>query len=324
MFGFIRYIARDTKIAFMNQRRWTFPLSIVAMLTSVGLFFLIGLNLGIDFKGGTIVQVRPLDAQTFSIADIRGTVEGLGLGDVEIQESISLLEGNAGSISDYLLRVELQDGGERAQQEALERIRQALSDKVEFRREEAVGPRVSGELALSGTIAVLVALVAVLIYIWFRFEWQFALGAIAALVHDVLLTIGMFGITRYEFDLASIAAILTIVGYSLNDTVVVYDRVRENLRRYKKMPLSELIDLSVNQMLSRTIITSVTTFLALLALYLFGGTQIRGFTFAMMWGVLVGTYSSIFIAAPLLIYFGLRPADFEKRISAEEKFADKA
>ncbi len=322
MFGFIRYIAQDTKIAFMRHRRWAFPLSIATMAASILLFALVGLNLGIDFKGGATMEVSPLEGTTLSVGDLRASVEGLGLGDVEIQERISLLEGDAGQVSDYLLRVELQDGGEKAPQAALDALRAALKDKVDLRLGEAVGPRVSGELMTSGIRAVLVALFAVLLYIWFRFEWQFALGAIAALVHDVILTIGMFCVTRYEFDLASIAAILTIVGYSLNDTVVVYDRVRENLRRYKKMRLLDLIDLSVNQMLTRTIITSVTTLLALAALYLFGGTQIRGFTFAMMWGVLIGTYSSIFIAAPLLMYFGLRPGDFEKRVSAEEKFAD--
>ena len=198
-----------------------------------------------------------------------------------------------------------QPGGDDAQQDAVGRLKQALGPDVTYRRTEVIGPKVSKELARQGTIAVLAAVMAVLIYIWLRFEWQFAIGAVLALVHDITLTIGIFCVFQFQFTLSIIAALLTIVGYSLNDTVVVYDRIRENLRKYKKKPLPELIDLSINETLSRTTLTSFTTVLALLALYIFGGEVIRDFTFAMLWGVVVGTYSSIFVASPLLITLGM-------------------
>jgi len=211
-----------------------------------------------------------------------------------------------GSDRDVLIRIETQKGGEKKQRVAVEKIQAALGDTVEYRRTEVVGPKVSGELAQEGTIAVIVAILAVMVYIWFRFEWQFAIGAVLSLSHDVLLTIGIFSILQIGFGLPIIAAILTIVGYSLNDTVVVYDRVRENLRKYKKKELPDIIDMSLNQMLRRTILTSVSTLLALISLYVFGGEVLRGFTFTMIWGVIVGTYSSIFIAAPLLLLTGAR------------------
>ena len=211
-----------------------------------------------------------------------------------------------GSPREVLIRVQASANTDAAQQQAINSIRGALEKDYTIRRVESVGPTVSSELARAGTIAVLVALLAILVYIWFRFEWQFALGAIIATVHDVIMTIGMFEVTQIQFDLTSIAAVLTIVGYSLNDTVVVYDRMRENLRRYKKMPLPRLIDLSINETLSRTMLTSTTTLIALLALFIFGGEVIRSFTAAMIFGVVVGTYSSIFIAAPVLIVFKLR------------------
>jgi preprotein translocase SecF subunit len=203
-----------------------------------------------------------------------------------------------------LIRVVQQEGGELAQQAVIAKIRDTLGESVDYRRVEIVGPTVSGELAKTGTIAVLVSILAILVYIWFRFEWQYAIGAVVATVHDVIMTIGLFAILQLDFNLSSIAAILTIVGYSLNDTVVVYDRIRENVRRYRKMPITELLDLSVNQTLSRTIMTSLTTLLALIALYLFGGEVIRSFVFAMIWGIAVGTYSSIYIASPVLLYLG--------------------
>jgi preprotein translocase SecF subunit len=199
------------------------------------------------------------------------------------------------------------------------KVRDALGEEtVEYRRVEIVGPQVSSELARDGTIAVIIAIMAILIYIWFRFEWQYALGAVVALVHDVLLTIGLFSIVGYEFNLSSIAAVLTIVGYSLNDTVVIYDRVRENLRKFKKMPIGELLDMSINDTLSRTLMTSVTTLLALSALFIFGGEVIRSFTFAMIWGVVIGTYSTVFVAAPILLFLNLRPApDSEEGVPAK-------
>ena len=205
-----------------------------------------------------------------------------------------------------LIRIERQPGGEKAQLLAVEKAKQALGNEVDYRRTEFVGPKVGGELIEAGITAVLLALGAMLVYIWFRFEWQFGVGAVVALLHDVLLTIGVFALLGLEFNLSTVAAILTIAGYSINDTVVVYDRVRENLRKYKQMPLTELLNLSINGTLSRTLLTSVTTLLALGALYFFGGEVLAGFSFAMIWGVLVGTYSSIFIAVPLLVYMNLR------------------
>jgi preprotein translocase SecF subunit len=213
-----------------------------------------------------------------------------------------------GAESDVLIRVAMQPGGDAAQQAVVEKVRAALgTEDYEYRRVEVVGPRVSGELAWTGTVATLFTIAGIMLYIWFRFEWQFAIGAVATLVHDAVLTIGFFAATQIDFNLSSIAAILTIIGYSLNDTVVIFDRIRELLRRYKQMPLGDLIDLATNQTLARTIMTSLTTLLALFALFFFGGEVIRSFTAAMIWGVFVATASSIFIGGPILIYFNLRP-----------------
>jgi preprotein translocase SecF subunit len=220
----------------------------------------------------------------------------LRLGDAELQEF--------GSERDILIRLEAQTGGNEADQAAVAKVKEALGSAIEYRSVEVIGPKVSGELKEQGIVAVVLSIFCVLIYIWFRFEWQFAFGAVLSLFHDVLLSIGLFCLVRLEFNLQIIAAILTIVGYSLNDTVVVFDRIREYLRKYKQMPLADLIDFSINSVLPRTILTSMTTMLALLALYIFGGEVIRGFTFAMLWGVVVGTYSSIFIASPVLILLG--------------------
>ncbi|HHN67066.1 MAG TPA: protein translocase subunit SecF [Thermopetrobacter sp.] len=292
----LKLVPENTHIHFMRYARAAIIASTIAILVSLAGAFLWGLNFGIDFKGGTLIEIRT--PEKADIAALRKKIGELGLGSFELQEF--------GDPRDILIRFETQKGGEKAQQNAINKVKQALGDSVEYRRVEVVGPKVSGELTRSGLIAVLTALLGVMIYIWFRFEWQFALGAVASLTHDVLLTIGLFAFTRMEFNLSIIAAILTIVGYSLNDTVVVYDRIRENMRRYKKKSLAELIDLSLNEMLSRTVLTSVSTALALLALYFLGGEVIRGFTFTMLWGVFIGTYSSIFIAAPILIWLGAR------------------
>ncbi len=292
----MRFIPDDTHIPFMRVSRLAYMLSGAGILVSIALFLAVGLNYGIDFRGGTLVEIQtqgPAD-----IGGIRSKLGGLGLGSLEIQEF--------GEPNDVLIRIEEQPGGEEAQQGAIETVKQALGSEVTYRRVEVIGPKVSSELAWQGTIAVLAAVAAVLIYIWFRFEWQFAVGSVLALVHDVVLTIGVFCALQLEFNLSIIAALLTIVGYSLNDTVVVYDRIRENLRKYKQKPISELLDLSINETLSRTTLTSLTTLLALLALYIFGGEVIRGFTFAMIWGVVVGTYSSIFVASPLLMLLGVK------------------
>ena len=262
------------------------------------LFAFVSLNFGIDFKGGTLIEVQSHSGPA-DLAEVRSNLNDLNIGDVQVQEF--------GTPSDVLIRVESQQAGDSAEQSVEAKVRIALQEVYDFRRVEVVGPTVSGELARAGTIAVIASLLAIMVYIWLRFEWQFAVGAVIATLHDVMLTIGMFAVLRLEFSLASIAAILTIVGYSLNDTVVVYDRIRENLRKYKKMPIPQLLDMSINQMLSRTILTSVTTLLALFSLYFLGGEVLAPFTFAMIFGIFVGTYSSIFVAAPVLILFRLRP-----------------
>ncbi|MGI9412044.1 MAG: protein translocase subunit SecF [Hyphomicrobiales bacterium] len=292
----LKFVPIDSKIPFMSFARPAFMVSGVGVLVAIALFLIIGLNLGIDFRGGTLIEIQTEGPA--NISELRNKVSGLGLGDVQIQEF--------GADNEVLIRIEQQPGGDVAQQEARGKVRDALGDGVTYRRVEVVGPTVSGELAIQGTIAVFAAIFAVLVYIWFRFEWQFSVGAVLALVHDILITIGMFSILQLEFNLSIIAALLTIVGYSLNDTVVVYDRVRENLRKYKKLALSDLLDLSINQTLSRTILTSVTTLIALGSLYTFGGEVIRGFTFAMIWGVIIGTYSSVCIASPLLLMLGVK------------------
>ncbi len=293
----LRIVPDGTNFGFMRFRRISFPFSALLSVVSVVLFLAIGMNFGIDFRGGTLMELK---AKT-GIADLglmRDMAEHLGVGDVEVQ--------GFGTPADVTLRIGLQPGGDPAQQAAVKRVRDAFGETYDFRRVEVVGPRVSGELVQSGTLGVVSSIFAVLIYLWFRFEWQFAVGAVIATLHDLVLTIGFFAITGLEFNMTSIAAILTIVGYSLNDTVVVLDRIREMMRKYRKMSISDMLDISINTTLSRTIMTSVTTFLALLALVLFGGHVIRSFSLAMMFGVVVGTYSSIFIAAPVLIYLGVR------------------
>ncbi len=293
----LRLVPADTRIAFLSLRKFCFIISSALATASIIVFLVLGLNFGIDFKGGTLIEIQTR-GDVADISSIRKKVGSIGLNDVQIQEF--------GAENEVLIRVGQQTGGEKAQQGVIEKVKGALGNTVDYRRVEVVGPTVSGELIQSGIIAVFSAIFAVLIYIWFRFEWQFSAGAVAALVHDVILTIGLFSILQLEFNLSIIAAILTIVGYSLNDTVVVFDRVRENLRKYKKMPLNELLDLSINHTLSRTLLTSLSTLLALFALYIFGGEVIRGFTFAMIWGVVVGTYSSVYIASPILFILGVK------------------
>ena len=290
----------QSSIDFLKGKYIAFITSIILILLSIGLFFLNGLNFGIDFKGGTLIEIETQNK--IEISEVRSSLNSLSLGDIQVQEF--------GSDKNLLIRIEQQQGGDQIQQNVLEIVKQKLtkdiSETINFRRTEVVGPKVSGELIQSGTIAILVAVFAMLIYIWLRFEWQFSLGAVIALLHDVILTIGVFCFTQLEFNLPIIAAILTIVGYSMNDTVVVYDRVRENLRKFRSKEITSLLNLSINETLSRTIVTSVTTLLALVSLYIFGGEVIKGFTFAMIWGVLVGTYSSIFVAAPLLTYLDVK------------------
>ncbi len=280
-----------TNFRFTNLRRAGFLFSILLILGSAVSFFGQSLNFGIDFKGGVLIEVRYKEAADLS--QMRQTLSNLELGEVALQEF--------GAPTDVLIRVQRQEGGDAAQQQAVIKIKQALGEGVTYRRTEVVGPTIGQELIESGIIAVLVALGVIAIYIWVRFEWHFGVCALLALTHDVLTTVGLFSITQIEFNLGTVAAVLTIAGYSINDTVVVFDRVRENLRKYKKISLAEVLDQSLNETLSRTMLTSITTLLAVLALVVLGGEVIRGFAIALIWGVVVGTYSSIFIAVPLLL-----------------------
>jgi preprotein translocase subunit SecF len=293
----LRIVPDDTKFDFMRFRRISFPASALLSILAVTLYFTHGLNFGIDFVGGTLMEVQSKSGPA-NLSQMRTTLNGLGLGEVQLQQF--------GAPNDVLLRLAQQPGGDAAQQVAVSKVRQALGDLVEYRRVEVVGPRVSTELLAYGTLGLVLAIFSIQIYLWFRFEWQFALGAMIANVHDIVLTIGFMSVTQIDFDLTSIAALLTILGYSLNDTVVIYDRIREMLRRYKRLTMADLLNISVNATLSRSIITHVTVTLALLALLLFGGNAIHSFTATMMFGVvLVGTYTSVFIAAPILIYLGV-------------------
>ena len=293
----LRIVPDDTTFHFMRFRRISFPISALLSVLAIVLFFHPGLNLGIDFIGGTLLEIQS-KSEAADIAKMRTTLTGLSLGDVQLQ--------SFGGPKNVLIRVAQQPGGEAAQQVAVDKIKAALGDDIEYRRVEVVGPRVSSELLSYGTLGIITAIGSILIYLWFRFEWQFALGAMIANVHDLVLTIGYMSLTQIDFDLTSIAALLTILGYSLNDTVVIYDRIREMLRRYKRMSMPDLLNVSVNSTLSRSIITHVTVTLALLALLLFGGHAIHSFIATMIFGVvLVGTYTSVFIAAPILIYLGV-------------------
>ncbi|MEC7670952.1 MAG: protein translocase subunit SecF, partial [Pseudomonadota bacterium] len=267
------------------------------------LLFSRGLNFGIDFNGGTLIEVQKISGNA-DVSEMRARLGQLDLGNIQLQEF--------GKKTDLLIRVEQLNDEEGAQQLIIAKISEVVGVDYEIRRIEVVGPKVSAELIKKGIIAVISAVISVLIYIWFRFEWQFGIGAIFALVHDIIITIGVFSLLQLEFNLSIIAALLTIVGYSLNDTVVIYDRIREELRKYKKMPIMELINQALNLTLSRTLMTSITTLLALFSLYLFGGEVIKGFTFAMIWGVLIGTYSSIFIASPILIGLNIK-RDWSKK-----------
>lgn len=293
----LRIVPDDTKFDFMRFRHISFPLSAMLSIIAISLYFFHGLNFGIDFKGGLLMEVQA-KAGDADLAKMRSSLATLGLGEVQLQQF--------GGPANVLIRIAEQPGGDAAQQQAVGKVRGALGSEVDYRRVEVVGPRVSGELLSYGVVGLGLAILCILVYLWFRFEWQFALGAMIANVHDIVLTIGFMSLLQIDFDLTSIAALLTILGYSLNDTVVIYDRIREMLRKYKKTSMPELLNASVNQTLSRSVITHVTVSLALLALLLFGGQAIHSFTATMMFGVvLVGTYTSVFIAAPILIYLGV-------------------
>jgi preprotein translocase subunit SecF len=310
----LRLTPENTKFPFMRFRRVSYPFSAFLSICSVLMFVFWGMNFGIDFAGGTLMELRAKNG-TADIGMLRNLAEKLGVGDVGVQ--------GFGAASDVTLRFGVQPGGDAAQASAVEKVRNAVSDGYEIRRAETVGPSVSAELVQSGTLGVVLSIFAVLTYLWFRFEWQFAVSAVIATMHDLLLTVGFFSLTHLEFNTTSIAAILTIVGYSLNETVVVLDRIREMLRKYKRMPTDQIIDLSINAVLPRTLMTATTVLLALFALVTFGGQVIRSFSIAMTWGVCVSVYSSIFICSPMMIYLGLR-SEGSGRADAGEKSKDVA
>ncbi|MCY4191522.1 MAG: protein translocase subunit SecF [Rhodospirillaceae bacterium] len=312
----LRLVPVGTKIPFVRFRMVYLAFSMVLLLLGASMFYAKGLNFGIDFKGGILLQAVEVDAEgnkrATDIGALRAKLSGLGLGEVAIQ--------NFGSNEDILIRVEKQPGDNKKQVAAIENIKAALGENFRIDREEFVGPKVGSELIQAGIIATLLALCAILVYVWFRFEWQFGIAAVVALTHDIMLTVGLFSLLQLEFNLATVAAVLTIAGYSINDTVVVFDRVRENLRKYKKLAMPDLMNLSINETLSRTVLTSFTTMLALLSLFFLGGEVIRGFSVALIWGVVVGTYSSICIAVPVLLKLRIKrlgqPSETEETAQA--------
>jgi len=290
----LKLIKQNTNIQFLKYKKITLSISIIFCLISFFSLFINGLNFGIDFKGGSLIEVK--SDQSINISNVRSRLSLLNLGDVQIQ--------NFGSDKNVLVRVEASSSENNSS--VLSSITNELQSFGEIQRTEVVGPKISSELIQKGILAIISAVGLMLFYIWIRFEWQFSLGAVLALIHDVIITIGIFSFFQIEFNLSIIAALLTIIGYSMNDTVVVYDRIRENLRKYKKQDLYDLINSSINQTLSRTVLTSFTTLLALFSLYIFGGQVIKGFTLAMIIGVFIGTYSSTFIASQLLYILGVK------------------
>ncbi|WP_239113286.1 protein translocase subunit SecF [Shimia biformata] len=301
----LKLVPSETNWDFFSRPLLWLGISALLILLALGSFGVRGLNYGIDFRGGTTIRTE--SAETVDVAAYRAALAELGLGDISITEVFDPNFDEDQNVT--MVRIQAQDDQESVTAEQIRAVEDALkavAPDIKFVSVESVGPKVSGELIQTAVIAVLLAIAAVLVYIWLRFEWQFALGAVVALVHDVVLTIGVFSELQIKFDLAIIAALLTIVGYSLNDTVVVFDRVRENLRKYKKKDLKEVLNLSINETLSRTVMTSFTTLLALIALFVLGGDVIRGFVFAMIWGIIVGTYSSVFVASVILLKLGVK------------------
>ncbi len=296
----LRYMPHEYNFDIVGARFASYVFTAFLVLASFGSIAFNGFNFGIDFAGGILMEVRA--PEPVDMGKLRGQLHGLEIGDVQITTF-----GTAGT--DVMVRVPQQEGGDAALKDALAKVRGVLGDKYEIRRTEVVGPKVGGELIISGALAIALAIIAIAVYVWFRFEWQFALGACLALCHDVLTTLGLFSILGLDFDLTTVAAILTIAGYSVNDSVVVYDRVREMLRKYKKMPLPELLNSAVNKVLPRTLLTVLTVLLTVLALLFLGGSALRGFSIALLWGLFVGTFSSIRVGLPVLLYFDLRGDD---------------
>jgi len=317
----LKLVPQNTSFDFFSRWKLWLGISGLMMVIAFTSFMLQGLNFGIDFRGGTTIRTE--SAQAIDVGAYRDAIAPLELGDVTITEIFDPTFGEDQNVA--MIRIQAQEDAESVSAATVTAVEEALkvaAPDIQFVSVESVGPKVSGELIQTAVIAVVLAIGAVLVYIWLRFEWQFALGAVAALVHDVILTIGIFSELQIRFDLAIIAALLTIVGYSLNDTVVVFDRVRENLRKYKKKELKEVLNISINETLSRTVMTSVTTLLALISLYVLGGDVIRGFVFAMIWGVIVGTYSSVFVASTILLWLGVKRDWSKPSNTAGNQFAN--
>lgn len=299
--SFIKFVPEGTKIDFFGHRWYAFLMSVIIIFGTTFCLMTKGLNLGIDFTGGTVIEIET--PVTPDIAALRSDLNGLKLGEISIQEF--------GTPQNLMIRMPQQDGGTEAQQAAIQKIHDVLDEKfaegkVDYRRTEFVGPQAGEELKRTSLIAIIVSMIGIMGYIWYRFEWQYGVGAMLAILHDVVGTLGLFSITGMHFDLATLAAILLIAGHSINDTVIIYDRVREILRKFKKMPMDEVINLSINQTLPRTIMTSGLTLLAVIALWIFGGEVIRSFVMALFFGILIGTHSSYFVASPALYYLNLR------------------
>lgn len=317
----LRLVPQDTAYDFFRYRKITSGISIVAVILSLVAWMVMGLNFGIDFSGGT--TIRSESTQTVDVGAYRAAIEPLGLGDVRITEVFDPSFGEDRNVA--MIRLQAQEGVESVTAATIEEVRvalQALDPELRFASVESVGPKVSGELVQSAVIAVAVAMVLIMFYIWLRFEWQFAIGAVAALFHDVILAIGVFAVFQIRFDLATIAALLTIIGYSINDTVVIFDRLRENLRKFKTMPLIDVMNLSVNETLARTLMTSGTTLLALIALLVLGGDVIRGFVFAITFGIIVGTYSSLYVAKNIVLMLGVKRDWSKPDAGAGTQFGD--
>lgn len=300
----LRLIPDGTNIDFIGKRFIAYAISLALVFASIGLMATKGLNFGIDFTGGTLIEIETPEVP--DLPEMRAVLGKLGLGDVSLQEF--------GDPQNIMIRLPQQAGEEDVQQAAIRSVQARLAElfpggAVEYRRVEYVGPQVGGELKKKGLYAMLLSMAGILAYIWIRFEWQFGVAAVVALLHDAIATLGLFALTRMPFDLSTLAAVLLVAGYSINDTVVVFDRIRENLRKYKKLPLPELFNQAVNQTLARSLMTSLTTLLALAALVIFGGEVIRGFTWALIFGIGVGTFSSVYVASPLLLYMNLRRGD---------------
>ena len=301
---FLKLVKTGTDIKFMKIKRLTLLVSSFLFLLSLISIFTKGLNLGIDFTGGSLIEVR--FEEKISLNNLRSEMNNLDLGEIQLQ--------TIGEDNDVVIRVQDKNNDAITQTKTIEVIKNSLKDKsVDYRRTEFVGPKVGGELVNAGIIAVIFSLIGILFYIWLRFQWNFAIGAIIALIHDVILTLGFFSVLQLEFNLATVAAVLTIAGYSINDTVVIYDRIRETMRKYKQITFDEIINLALNGTLSRTLMTSLTTLLALTALFIFGGVVISSFIIALIWGVFIGTYSSLYVASPLLIFLKT-----DKRVSEQD------